>query len=467
MLSLILLDSFVYCAVSRLELDERDQIYKQYVSDSDENNRKSFLFGFLKRCSPEYRYERIKGQNKYDTIKSKLKGFFHFKFKCTNCKFERKNDSYKKYFKKGGTQIRRHRSLSSLCLCLEPESNSPLLHEEMALSDPANWHASNRDMGARPKDPKKHKDFDSAAILKKLKKKGKQKDESPKEHAKKLKVLEPLFSKNEAMFYYELNKHFKCKGNIGSGFQRIAYFFEHAKDKKIKFAFVCELLDSENSETSYIKNTQQICDIIKANRHHNIMELYAYVICPDHAITISEFIAGKTLGEMFSESIHVWSDDLKKNIVMQLLDGLEHLHILGIVHLDLHFANIMLDKDFGVKIIDFGMSKLLDFNSKMIIRKRTLLQCSPEVMDGKPVGFDADIWSFAVIFYILFEERPPYTTEDILNYLRNGEITKINFQNKDPNFKDLMEKLLALDKKERICEPMRCYGEIRLHLFFY
>ena len=88
---------------------------------------------------------------------------------------------------------------------------------------------------------------------------------------------------------------------------------------------------------------------------------------------------------------------------------MKHLHDLGVVHRDLKPENILFDRDFStVKLIDFGMSKILeDENALMNTKLGTPYYISPEVLKGK-YDKSCDMWSIGVITYVLLTGEPPF-----------------------------------------------------------
>lgn len=95
------------------------------------------------------------------------------------------------------------------------------------------------------------------------------------------------------------------------------------------------------------------------------------------------------------------------NITKQVLEGLEFLEFIGIIHCDIKPENIMFEteKYENIKIIDFGSSI---FNGHKRIYNnyiQTRWYCSPDVILGKPLSIDIDIWSLGCIVYELYKKK--------------------------------------------------------------
>src|SRR5205814_643818 len=129
------------------------------------------------------------------------------------------------------------------------------------------------------------------------------------------------------------------------------------------------------------------------------------------AFIAMELVEGKTLRELSA------SDPLPIRrvigIAAQIAEGLAKAHTVGIVHRDLKPENVMVSKDGYVKILDFGLAKLVGPESGEISAMATLARpetrpgtllgtvgyMSPEQASGQPLDFRSDQFSFGSILY--------------------------------------------------------------------
>jgi serine/threonine protein kinase len=104
--------------------------------------------------------------------------------------------------------------------------------------------------------------------------------------------------------------------------------------------------------------------------------------------------------------------------VIQVLDGLDHLHHNSIVHCNLKAANVLLTQSGEVKLSDFGISL---YNLKRTFEHVDKgVSCmpnwaAPEVIELRSVSTKSDIWSFGCTVIELLTGKPPYG--DIVNAL--------------------------------------------------
>ena len=88
--------------------------------------------------------------------------------------------------------------------------------------------------------------------------------------------------------------------------------------------------------------------------------------------------------------------------------ALYYLHAFGVAHRDLKPENILMasdEDDADLKIVDFGLSKIIGPNESSLDPFGTLSYVAPEVLLQKPYGKEVDLWSLGVITYLLFVKR--------------------------------------------------------------
>lgn len=170
--------------------------------------------------------------------------------------------------------------------------------------------------------------------------------------------------------------------------------------------------------------------------HPNIIQLFGYMTNP--FIIVMEYIEGTNLNNIILfdnliNSINSFgriSYKTKVNICLQIARGLVYLHQRKptyIIHRDLKPTNILITKEFKVKIIDFGVSKLLSNNGNIIISSNpdlttisadgktntivytnnvgTVRYMAPEVYKTSVYSYKIDIYSLGIIMYELFEDK--------------------------------------------------------------
>lgn len=132
------------------------------------------------------------------------------------------------------------------------------------------------------------------------------------------------------------------------------------------------------------------------------------------------------------------------------MSAIKHLHDKNIAHRDLKPENIIFENNptsINIKLIDFGLSKLLHKEGKLMITKLgTPYYVSPEVLEGV---YDkrCDLWSIGVIAFILLSGTPPFNGRnevEVFNKIRccDYEFNEKQWANISKEAQDFIEKLL-------------------------
>jgi serine/threonine protein kinase len=109
------------------------------------------------------------------------------------------------------------------------------------------------------------------------------------------------------------------------------------------------------------------------------------------------------------------SEKRSKVLSHQIATALYYLHSFGVAHRDLKPENILMvsdDNDSDLKIVDFGLSKIIGPNESSLDPFGTLSYVAPEVLLQKPYGKEVDLWSLGVISYLLLSRVLPFDDEE-------------------------------------------------------
>ena len=148
----------------------------------------------------------------------------------------------------------------------------------------------------------------------------------------------------------------------------------------------------------------------QARLHHpNIVTLYSVQELPAGFMLVMEHIEGQTLHQRIQQQ-GPFDPIEAARIFDQALQGVAYAHAMGIVHRDLKPDNIFLTANGLVKIMDFGVAKIVD--NKEPTRSRsmvgTLLYISPEQINGGDADFRSDIYTLGISLFEAVTGRLPF-----------------------------------------------------------
>ena len=144
--------------------------------------------------------------------------------------------------------------------------------------------------------------------------------------------------------------------------------------------------------------------------HPNVVRCLACSEIDGDLVMALEYLEGPTLRAVLSESGRVsWTEAAA--IVVQVAAGLGAAHRQSppIVHRDLKPENVIVLPDGRVKVMDFGIAKVLEAMRKGTTQSvGTLQYMSPEQIDAGEVGPTTDLYALGLVFYELLSGQPPF-----------------------------------------------------------
>lgn len=185
------------------------------------------------------------------------------------------------------------------------------------------------------------------------------------------------------------------------------------------------LTEDEEARARFVREAQSASSL----NHPNITTVYEFLEDEDTRLICMEYVEGKTIRDMVESGIV----SIKKaiDIIIQAADALEAAHNKGILHRDVKSANIMVNMEGRVKVMDFGLAHLEE-RSKLTrtgTSMGTLSYSSPEQISGKRVNRQSEIFSLGVVFYELLTGQLPFKASneaEIVFAIINNEPPKLS-----------------------------------------
>ena len=215
----------------------------------------------------------------------------------------------------------------------------------------------------------------------------------------------------------EALSHYKILEKIGAGGMGEVY---RAHDSKLGRDVALKVLPKEMAnDPERRKRFEREARSVATLKHPNIVTIHSVEESNGTHFITMELVEGKTLSALIPENglsleqFFTWG--------ISLTDAVSSAHDKGITHRDLKPANIMLDADGRVKVLDFGLAKLLhpdpdpehdktmaDSDTAEGVVLGTVAYMSPEQAEGKAVDHRTDVFSLGVILYEMATGKRPF-----------------------------------------------------------
>jgi serine/threonine protein kinase len=153
-----------------------------------------------------------------------------------------------------------------------------------------------------------------------------------------------------------------------------------------------------------------------ARLHHpNILEVFDFSATDaQNAYIVTEYIRGRTLRQYLGEG-GLEPPEIAAMIIHELAAALAHAHEAGVIHRDLKPENVMVREDGVLKLMDFGIAKLLETDERMTITGALVgspAHMAPEIIEGLEAGPEADVFSLGIMIYAFVTGRLPFTASN-------------------------------------------------------
>ena len=290
---------------------------------------------------------------------------------------------------------------------------------------------------------------------------------------------------------------YKIIAPLGAGGMGEVY---RARDTKLQRDVALKILpETMARDPQRMARFEREAQVLASLNHPNIAAIYGLEESNGVRALVMELVEGETLAERISvavvSSLPVRSGeftpphggikpplqiDQSLPIAIQIAGALEYAHERGVIHRDLKPANVKITPEGTVKVLDFGLAKVLDpqdstttmdmANSPTLsamatqagIILGTAAYMSPEQARGQRVDRRADIWAFGCVLYEMLSGRKPFEGETISDVLAaviraEPEWTAVP-DSTPPSIQRLVRRCLQKDQRQRL----RDIGDARI-----
>ena len=185
-----------------------------------------------------------------------------------------------------------------------------------------------------------------------------------------------------------------------------------------------------------------------------------------------EFVQGGQMHNMIQMNSRL-PNETARFFAAQTVMAVQYLHSEHIVYRDLNAENVMLDRGCYVKLIDFGLAKVLNFDD---VNARTWTLCgkpeylAPEIIQSKGHSREVDWWALGILIHEMLAGYPPWYDRDPFKIYNAVLTTKFTHDSMPKHFethgRDLIKKLLTKERAYRIGSSKNGAEDIKKHKWY-
>ncbi|KHN70202.1 catalytic protein kinase [Ordospora colligata OC4] len=230
-------------------------------------------------------------------------------------------------------------------------------------------------------------------------------------------------------------RKYRLKGLIGEGVSSTVYKGVSDEGDEVAVKIV-----SKGRMGKWMSDRE--AGMLGMTKHENVIGLIDHFETENHVYLVEELCDMNLVGFLNEYEV---DESVALKTLRMILCGVEHIHSQGIMHRDLKLGNILL-KGNTAKICDFGLSCYLNESDGRVCGTSDYI--APEMASGSEYSLGVDMWSVGVIFYALLTRK---------KYMKGSLMPVCS-----SSVKDLLERLLEVDVRKRICSKEalmhECFG---------
>lgn len=269
---------------------------------------------------------------------------------------------------------------------------------------------------------------------------------------------------------------YKIIEKLGAGGQGTVY---KAKDAKLDRTVVIKVLPPElTTKTANYKRFEREAQLCSQLDHPNVCTIYDFSDTDGIFYIAMQYVEGKNVRQLVGGRPLELQSAL--SIAIQVCDALAYTHARNIIHRDIKAGNIMVTKNGQVKILDFGLAKLIEdeqVQAKGVDRTEiteigvpygTATYAAPEQARGERADHRADIFSTGVLLYELLTGIWAFqgkTVHDVRHEVLYGTPKPLSEMRSDvlpPQLQQIIDKALAKDPRDRYQKISQMRDDLRV-----
>jgi eukaryotic-like serine/threonine-protein kinase len=259
---------------------------------------------------------------------------------------------------------------------------------------------------------------------------------------------------------------------VGQGGMAIVY---RGIDRQLKRVVAIKVLhkhlaDYQEARDRFEREAQAVAKL----RHENIVEIFDYsgadaAETAGSSYIVTEFIDGKTLKQQVTDR-PITYPEVGAMVVLQVCRALAHAHAAGILHRDVKPENIMIRSDGVVKLMDFGISHMVDLE-RLTVTGQLLgspAYMAPEHVEGRPLDFRTDVFAAGIVLYQLTVGKLPFEGKNPHEVLKRiAECRFVDPRQANPRIGNRLGKIILRAMAAQPADRFAAIGEMVIALEGY
>jgi serine/threonine-protein kinase len=250
-----------------------------------------------------------------------------------------------------------------------------------------------------------------------------------------------------------------------------------ARDTKLKRDVAIKILPDEFArDADRVARFQREAEVLASLSHPNIAGIYDLQHTTEKQFLVLELVEGETLADRIKRGPLPVEEALQ--IGKSICEALEAAHEKGIVHRDLKPANVKITPDGTVKVLDFGLAKISQAQSRSVLSNSpTLLSASmpgvimgtasymsPEQARGREADQRSDVFAFGCVLYEMLTGHEAFQGEDVSDVLAAVLRSEPDFNllppKLNPRIREVLRRCLEKNTKLR----WHAIGDVRVEI---
>ena len=240
---------------------------------------------------------------------------------------------------------------------------------------------------------------------------------------------------------FNIKEYIVDKKRIGKGSFSTIYKCRHNLNNK---QYALKEINIDKNKNKIKMNIKREFEIMRKLNHENIVKIHDVIIDTrlNNIYFIMDYYEYGDLSQFLNKT--PLKEKFSRKYMKQLSNGLKYLLDNNILHRDLKPQNILLSKNYDIKLTDFGFATYYNKDSIINTLCGSPMYMAPEIITKNGYNYNSDLWSVGIILYEMIHGYTPFNVANFIDLIK--EIKKKNIKIKMDISKDCQELIYSLCK---------------------